>query len=292
MSTNVTPCFIQTDFPCDCTYSTIAGAFTATTVATKVGNDFQFYGLRGINGATVLLNGSVIEISGGGASSASLQTAYNNGNQIVISGNGPVDIRATSAPAFTVHDTTATGLFSIDTTPYANTGDAIIRFSNRSGIKINSPIQLLAPTYQDPYSNILSFAPPTAATVTSTIVAAASIGAATSANSIFQYNVSNVVPAVPTPANTVTRIKIQVVGNATNVAGMFSFEVNARLAPGSVQQVLLGSVSSEIDPSLATLTVDVKYSSNTIDFMLIGGPNPGTTTYLARGTAIITMMQY
>jgi len=287
MSTPIDPiCFGQDDLPCDCTYSTVAGVFTATTVATKVGNDFQFYGLRGINGATVTLNGTVIEISGGGASSASLQTAYNNGNQIIIAGSLPVDIQTVGQSAFRIRDGGNTGIMQVTSNGFA-AGDSLVQFSNRSGIRINPPVANAAPTYFDPYTNILSFAPPSGVIVSTTTP----IGAP--ANSIvYSYNLASILPAIPSPAATVTRVKIQIVGYSPSLTAMFSMEVNARLAPQSTQQALLGNISTELDPALAGLTVDVAYTANNINFVLIGGPNPGVTSYTVRGTAIITMMEY
>lgn len=287
MSTNIVPCYTQSNIPCDCTYSTVvplAGNFSATVVATKVGDDFQFYGLLGINGTTVLRNPAtnIIEINGSGG--VSLQTAYNNGNTIVTAGGLPVSIQATASPALVVRDAGPTGLFSITPTVV---GDANITFSNQSGIRIHNPIAAAAPTSQDPLSQILSFAPPSAVAVGSTVTAAANIGAATPANYVYSFT-----PPVTTPANTVSRVKIQVVGYTAGTNSMFSFEVNARLAPGSAQQVLLGNISSELDPALVTLTIDVVYSANTLNFALIGGPTPGVTTYLVRGTAIATVLQY
>jgi hypothetical protein len=288
MSTNITNCFAQSTIPCNCTYSTvvpIAGAFSATTVATKVGNDFQFYGLLGVGGTSVLLNPAtnIIEINGGGGG-ATLQTAYNAGNTIVTAGGLPVSIQATNQPALVVRDAGPTGLFSITPTV---AGDATIVFSNESGIRLNNPIAAAAPTSQDPLSQIVAFAPPTAVNVASTVTAAANIGAAVPANYVYSYT-----PPVTTPANSVSRVKIQVVGYTAGSNSMFSFEVNARLAPGSAQQVLLGNVSSELDVALAALTIDVIYTANTINFALVGGPNPGVTTYLVRGSAIATVLQY
>ncbi len=205
----------------------------------------------------------------------------------------PVDISKTNAGAaggriLYVHDSAANGLFLIDSTT-SPTGDALVRFSNPSGIVIN-PAFGTAPAYTDPYTDILSFNPP--APVGGNITAAANIGAATSANYVYTYNLATVVPAIPTPANTVTRVKIIIVGHTNTGNAMFSMEVNGRLAPNSSQQVLLGSVSSELDSSLAGLTVDVVYTANAINFALIGGPVPGTTAYKVTGTAIITLIKY
>lgn len=290
MSTNITNCFAQSTIPCDCTYSTvvpIAGAFSATTVATKVGDDFQFYGLLGVGGTTVLLNPAtnIIEINGGGGGGgATLQTAYNGGNTIVTAGGLPVSIQANNQPALIVRDSGLTGLFNITPTVL---GDADVVFSNESGIKLNNPIAAIAPTSQDPLSQINAFAPPSAVNVASTVTSAVNIGAALPANYVYSYT-----PPTTNPVSTVTRVKIQVVGYSAGTASAFSFEVNARLAPGLVQQVLLGNISSELDPALATLTIDVLYTANTINFALIGGPNPGVTTYLVRGSAIATILQY
>jgi hypothetical protein len=289
MSTNIVPCYALNDIPCNCTYSTVvplAGAFTATVVATKVGDDFPFYGLVGVGGTSVLLNPAtnIIEISGGGAGGGSLQTAYNVGNTIITAGGLPVSIQSTAAPALVVRDAGPTGLFSITSTV---PGDANIVFSNQSGITLNNPIAAAAPTSQDPLAQVLTFAPPSAVAVGSTITAAANIGAATPANYVYSYT-----PPVTTPATSVSRVKIQVVGYTAGTNSMFSFEVNARLAPGSAQQVLLGNINSELDAALATLTIDVAYTANTLNFALIGGPTPGVTTYLARGSAIATVLQY
>ena len=119
------PCIFATP-ECECTYSTIPGPFTATTVAVKVGNDFPFYGLRGVGGTTVTQNlvTNTIDIAGGGGGSVSLQSAYDNGNTIVTTGLLPVDIQASGGqPALNIHDAGPTGLFSITST--ATQGDAL-----------------------------------------------------------------------------------------------------------------------------------------------------------------------
>ena len=130
MSTPVTaPCvFTIPAAPCDCTYSTVAGPSNATVVATKVGDDFQFYGLRGLGGTTITQNvgTGTIDITGGGGGVATLQTAYDNGNTITTAGGLAVDIQASGAqPALNVHDAGPTGLFSITSTALSGTANIV-----------------------------------------------------------------------------------------------------------------------------------------------------------------------
>lgn len=280
MSTNHCINYKQTGIPCECEYDTLPGAFTATTVATKVDDTFFFRGLAGINGTTVTQNGNIIEIDGGGGNT-SLQTAYDNGNTIVTANTLPVDIIGNGQPLLNVHDSGDTGLFSIVAT---TTGDANIVFNNSSGILFNPPTNNTSvPTVADPYTRILSDAPPSVLTNTGLIPAAVSSGAATVTNSAFLFTA---------PVNTsVHTIDILVTGvNAT--PSSFSFHLLVKFAPSGVSPVLTSITSSSVDALLVGLTIVPVVSANDINFMLVGGPNPGTPQYLVRSHVTINSISF
>jgi hypothetical protein len=283
------PCkFEYPQVDCNCTYSTVVGAppADATTVATKVGDDFQFYGLRGIGGITVTQNliGGTIDISGAGGGPATLQSAYNNGNTIVVAGGNPVDIQSSGVqPALNVHDAGPTGLFSI--TSAGINGSANIVNNSVSGFQLNPAVSnATVPNATDPFLQLLTSAPPDVLTRNGTMVSALNIGAAVNTNDVFRFT-----PAV-TPANTVTLIDLDVVGYAASLTSSFAIKAIAKLAPGSPTQVLLTSTANSIDPALVGLSIDVRYTSNTIHFSLLGGPLG--TQYLVRNSARITVLTF
>ena len=268
------PCVFQ-NVECECTYSTIPGPGTATVVATKVGNDFQFYALRGLAGTTVVQNliDNTVDITAGGAA-ATLQSAYDNGNTIVID-TVPVDILASNEPALNIHDPGPTGLFSITST--ATNGTANVVNNSTSGFQLNPSVSnLVAPSPLDPYMQLLVTAPPNVASRTGTMTSALNIGAAGNANDVYRFTPSS------TPANTVSMFDIDVVGYSPALTSSFAIKAVAKLAPASPSPVLLTSVSNSIDPALLGLSIDVRYTANTIHFDLIGGPNPGATAYIVR----------
>ena len=288
MSTPISaPCvFSIPTVDCDCTYSTVPGLSTATTVATKVGDDFRFYGLRGIGGTTVTQNlvDNTIDIGGGGA--ATLQIAYNNGNVITTAGTLPVEIIADGGqPALNIHDGGPTGLFAITST--AVRGIANIVDYSKSGLQFNPPVSnTTTPSPLDPYMQLLVTAPTEATSRTDTIVSAANIGAAVDSNDVYRFTPAS------TPANTVSMFDIDIVGYSPLLGASFAIKAIAKLAPASPSPVLLTSTSNSVDPALTGLSIDVRYSTNTIHFNLIGGPTPGATAYIVRSDVRQVVLTY
>lgn len=286
MSTDIDPgCLAQNELPCDCTYSTVAGVFTATTVATKVGDDFQFYGLTGVGGTTVNLVGSVIEIDGGGGGGVTLQLAYNGGNTIAVAGGLPVDISAAGAQSLlNVHDAGLGGLFEITKTGVPAVNDAIIRFANESGILFNNPIGNLAPTVNDPFTRLQVAANPLAVNTTSTITASAALPGA-GVNTIYSATFA---------ANTVNSVDIIITGVATGGLSPSSFTAKllVKFAPGSATPVLVSTSDYAVDATLTDLNVGVTSAGNVLSFILLNGPGVGIQAYIVRNFVSTSTLTY
>jgi hypothetical protein len=274
MSTDIDPgCLAQDNLPCDCTYSTLPGPFTATTVATKVGDDFRFRGLVGINGTVVQENGDVIEIDGSGV--GTLQTAYDGGNTILVAGGFPVDIQSvTTQSILNVRDNGLGGLFEITKTGVPAANDATIRFANESGILFNNPIGNLTPTVNDPFTRLQVAANPLAVNTTSTIVSSAALPGAA----------GNFIHSATFAANTVNSIDIVITGVATGGLSPSSFTAKllVKFAPGSAIPVLISTSDYAVDATLTDLNVGVASVGNVVNFVLIGGPNVGVQPYIVR----------
>lgn len=290
MSTPSTaPCvYAIPDVDCDCTYSTIAPVVgpIGTVVATKVLDDFRFYGLRGLGGTTITQNlaNNTVDISSGGAGTVTLQNAYDNGFSITTAGSNPVEIIApVNQPALSVRDTGAIPYLTINNSGVSGLGNVLV--STGSGLQFRtSPGGVLAPTSLSPYMQLIVDSNPDAATDTATMQSAATIGTALDANDVFRYTPTT------TPANTVTLFDIDVVGYSSALGATFAIKALAKLAPVSPNQVVLISTSSTIDPALAGLSVDVRYTSNTLHLSLIGGPLGAN--YLVRASARLTMLTF
>jgi hypothetical protein len=282
MSTDIDlSCLPQDNIGCDCTMSTL-GTPDATTVAGKVGDDFQMYGLSGINGVTVALNGNVIEIDGGGGG-GDLQAAYNGGNTIVVAGALPVDISTAAAshqPLLTVHDSGSTGLFTIDSTGLLD-GDALIRFSNNSGITINNPIAALAPTIQDPITVIAVSGSPTAINTTSTVPSVAA-PVAVSASSAF---------SMPIAANSVTMLEITIVARSSALSASFTSKSYFKIDPSSATPSILITTQTGADAAIAGVGIDGIYSAGTFYVNIIAGISP-ITDYVVRNYTSTSTLNY
>lgn len=273
---------------CDCTYSTIAPVVgpIGTVVATKVLDDFQFYGLRGLGGTTITQNlaNNTVDISSGGAGTVTLQNAYDNGFSITTAGSNPVEIIAPiNQPALSVRDTGPIPYLTINNSGVPGLGNVLV--STGSGLQFRtSPGGVLAPTSLSPYMQLIVGANPNSATDTATMQSAVNIGSALDSNDVFRYT-----PAT-TPANTVTLFDIDIVGYSSALASTFAIKALAKLAPVSPNQVVLISTSNTVDAPLAGLAVDVRYTSNTLHLSLIGGPLG--VDYLVRSSARLTTLTF
>jgi hypothetical protein len=253
------PCYGQNSLPCECTYSTAAINPDATTVLTKIGDDFPFRGIDGINGILVTQNADTIFIDGANIGTGSLQTAYNGGNTIVTAGNLPVDISGTG-DLLAISDTTPTGLFSITN---AGLGDANIAFTNNSGFVINNPVQLVAPTPLDPFTNILVGEPPTAVSNLSTILSTPNIGLVVPLNIAYTYTASSL--------QTVSHLRLHLIG-IDNINGSFSIESVVKFSPLGASPIITGTNAITSDPALSAVDIQYTFSGQQLNFVLIN-PN-------------------
>jgi hypothetical protein len=277
MSTDIDQtCYVQDSAGCDCEMITLPGPFTATTVAGKVVDTFQMYGLQGINGTTVLLNGNVIEIDGGGGV-VDLQTAYDGGNTIVLAGGVPVDISTpvgVNQEMFNIHDVGPTGLFSIDNIGLP-VGDANIVLSNESGLTFNNPIAAAAPTASDPLTRLAADAAPSAVNVASTVANAINVAAISPANAVYSFTI---------PANSVSLIDLSVIAQ-TAALGSFAGKILVKVDPNSATQALVISNQTGADPGLAGATLDVSVVGGDLLVAIVGGP---ATNYVSRNFSTVS----
>jgi hypothetical protein len=258
------PCFHQNSLPCDCTYSTPALAYDATAVMTKVGEDFPFRAFNGIGGVVVTQNADTIDIDGSNIAGGSLQSAYDGGNTILTAGGLPVDIEANNMPALNIHDAGPTGLFSVTSTA---PGDADIVLSNASGLTLNSPVQLLAPTTLDPLSNIFVAHTPTAVNNLSTITSVANPLLSAPANYVYSY--------IAPSANTVNHVRLHAVG-VTAANESFSIEATVKFAPSGATPIIAISNSVAADLPLGGITIDYTFAGSQLNFVLIDNLGPIT----------------
>lgn len=284
MSVPITaPCNYQANAnTCDCTFSSLGNG--APVTATKVLDDFQFYSIRGLGGITVTPNpgNGTVDISGGAPGVASLQTAYNNGFSIAVAASNPVDISGSNVSpqtALLVHDASPLG-FSVATTNV--TGSPDVEVTSMTGLAIHPPLtNVAAPVSADPLLQLTAGASPNAVLVTDTIASAANIGSATAANDVYSHLGA---------ANEVTMFDVDIVGYSAALSASFSIKAIGKLSPSSVIPVMLTSTANSIDAALVGISVDVRYTSNTLHISLIGGPVG--VQYLIRNSARLTVLRF
>lgn len=282
MSTDIDQtCYTQDSSGCDCTMSTLPGNFTATTVAGKVGDDFQMYGLAGVGGTTVTLVNDVIQINANGG--VTLQEAYNAGNTISVAGNLPVDISTAAGvhqPLLNVHDSGNTGIFLIDSTGLLDS-DALVRLSNDSGLLFNNPIdKALSPTAADPFTRLRASNAPSAVNTTSTIPNAANAAAINGTNAAFVYQI---------PATSVSMIELTIVGRSAALAASFVAKMYIKTDLASATPGLLISTQLGADPALAGMTPDVNVVAGNLLVGLTAGP---ATNYVVRDFSVVTVYDF
>lgn len=286
MSTDITPgCYSSDSAGCDCTMTTLGDNYDATVYSDKVGDEFQLFGLRGINGATVALNvvDQVIDIDGGGGGNVSLQAAYDGGNTISVAGALPVDI-ATAVGVhqslLNVHDSGPTGLFSINSTGLTN-GDAVVQLNNTSGLRFNSPIdKTAAPVVADPFTRAYVAAPPSSTNTTSTVTSVANVGAISAANAVYSFTI---------PATSVSMIDLSVVARTAAPAGSLAGKILIKADPSSGTQALVINTQIGTDAALAGATLDAAVVAGAVLVSIVGGP---IANYVARDFAVVTTYDY
>jgi len=271
------PCYEQNSIPCNCTYSTAALNPDATVVLTKIGDDFPFRGIDGIGGIIVTQNEDTVFIDGSGIA-GSLQTAYNGGNSIITAGGLPVIIVGANAELLRVADPTPTGLFSITST---GPGEALVRLSNGSGLTFNNPVQTLAPTPLDPFSNLAAVFPPTAVNNLSTINSVQNVGLAAPVNYVYTYTAPS--------ANTVNHLRLHVVGNDIN-NGSFSIEATVKFSPNGPVIIVPGSNNIASDPILNNIDIGYTSAGNQLNFVLLNSVLPVTAR--VQSFLISTVLSY
>jgi hypothetical protein len=270
------PCYEQNSIPCTCTYSTAALNPDATVVLTKIGDDFPFRGIDGINGIVVTQNADTVFIDGANIGTGSLQTAYNGGNTIITANNLPVLV-AGVGPLLDVRDPTPVGLFNI--TGIAP-GNGLIQIGNESGLTFNNPVQLLAPTALDPFSNLRAVYPPTAISNLSTITSVPLVGGAVPANYAYTYTAPS--------TNTINHLRLHVVGNDV-VNGSFSIESTVKFSPNGLTVIVPGSNNITSDPTLPSINIGYTSSGNQLNFVLL---NPTLVTARVQAFLIATVLSY
>lgn len=269
--------FNQQNLPCSCTYSTAAPNPDATVVLTKIGDDFPFRGIDGINGIIVSQTADTIIIDGGGGAGVSLQSAYNGGNTIVEGGGLPVDITASGQPTFIVRDLGNTEIFNITNTVQ---GDALIRLSNNSGLIFNNPITNSLPTINDPFTNLRAFYPPSAINNTSTITSVTNVGAAVLTNLYASF--------IPQVLNTVNDLEYNIVGYIPATNQSFSITYKIKYSPTLPTQAIEISKSIAADPGITQIDVGYIITGVILNIVFIypGAPLTARVQYFLRATIL------
>lgn len=270
------PCYEQNSIPCTCTYSTAALNPDATVVLTKIGDDFPFRGIDGINGIVVTQNADTVFIDGANIGTGSLQTAYNGGNSIITAANIPVLIGGVG-PMLVVSDPTNISLFNITT---VSPGNGLVNIGNESGLTFNNPVQLLQPTPLDPFTNLRPVYPPTALSNLSTITSVPLIGGAVPANYVYTYTAPS--------ANTINHLRLHIIGNDV-VNGSFSIESVVKFSPNGVTVIVPGTNSITSDPTLPSVNIGYTSAGSQLNFVLL---NPTLVTARVQAFLLATVLSY